>query len=689
MEFPEIVRCDPGYSAKAQIAWGTEDEIYGNTIVLSPLIAEYDQQFQELEQERDDLKAEILRLKPQLDKVVSENNDLVKQLRETVENQLGSVEPGEEFQPATDNEQVLQNLQLQADSALQEKDAALERWQEAEQEIDRLQRELQNEKDSHQWKVVEQQAHQMQSEYYQSVAVLNKEIEDLQNQLRTAKSDLETATIQVRDLRRNNQDLESQLMWKDQEMADVIFKEGISDSKMGELKKIMEDMNKRLSASQRQLDDVKRDKGVLEARVSELQKRGTELETKELDAVQQVRDAIAMVENAVMEKEQAEVELKQKEEEVEKLQEALNKIINDAGVRTRQEVDNVRKTCNERISKLTEELHRMEMENAEKEELVKRAIKDKRNVEAELERILKEGHVTSMKDKMAYEDLNRRAVQAERARDESEVKIENLNSQLKREDMNNEQLRLQYESQLSTMKERMSHMESEFEHLNEDRVRLLNEVDDMKKRVTAAEKEKEAANRKYQKEMTILENETQMKVQDYEVRLQSSDDVNRNTISELRKLLQGQQRMSARWKEECQTITEKFEVKINDLRSEVSQLKKRNDELTSLLRESQSKTVEAERMITDYAKNIRRIEERMRDSENRAAEASKQLARHSIRERQMANERRSLMQELQRSNMENSIRNPDALLISDLANSQRSLEKSLNTSKPVEPLDTS
>lgn len=47
-----------------------------------------------------------------------------------------------------------------------------------------------------------------------------------------------------------------------------------------------------------------------------------------------------------------------------------------------------------------------------------------------------------------------------------------------------------------------------------------------------------------------------------------------------------------RWKEECQSITEKFECKINDLRSEVSHLKKRNDELTSLLRESQTKTLE-------------------------------------------------------------------------------------------------
>lgn len=46
--------------------------------------------------------------------------------------------------------------------------------------------------------------------------------------------------------------------------------------------------------------------------------------------------------------------------------------------------------------------------------------------------------------------------------------------------------------------------------------------------------------------MAILENDMQQKIQDYEVRLQCSDEASRKTIGELRNLLQGQQRMSAR-----------------------------------------------------------------------------------------------------------------------------------------------
>ena len=50
--------------------------------------------------------------------------------------------------------------------------------------------------------------------------------------------------------------------------------------------------------------------------------------------------------------------------------------------------------------------------------------------------------------------------------------------------------------------------------------------------------------------------------------------------------------VSFRWKEECNTITQKFETKVNDLRTEISRQKRRIEELTKLLRESKDKNIE-------------------------------------------------------------------------------------------------
>ena len=48
-------------------------------------------------------------------------------------------------------------------------------------------------------------------------------------------------------------------------------------------------------------------------------------------------------------------------------------------------------------------------------------------------------------------------------------------------------------------------------------------------------------------QITIFENENNMKLREYEVKLQSTEDVNRHSMTELRKLLSNQQRMCARY----------------------------------------------------------------------------------------------------------------------------------------------
>ncbi|XP_060561830.1 sodium channel and clathrin linker 1-like isoform X3 [Ruditapes philippinarum] len=619
--------------------------------LLSPLLAEYDSQIKEMQHLINAYENELKSLRPEVSRLVQENERLNEKLKDALNSQLPSNGTGD-TEPLQGDEEILQNLQMQVETVVQEKEAAVERWHEAEQEIDRLQHQLQEEKNSHQWGVIEQQAQQMQSEYFETVNLLNRELEQVQTELRQTRQELETASLQVKDLRRTNKDLEQQLNWKDQEVAEVIFKEGITDSKVNELKRIMDDRKRRISGLEAEVEEFRRDKQALEVRITEMQKRNSDVANRELEAVAQMREAVQMVETAALEKEQAEVSLQQKDEELEQLREVINKLINEAGARTRQEVDQVRAQSNDRIQKLTEEVHALEMDNSEKQDNLEKAIREKRAAESELEKVYKEGVNQMNKDQGSFENMNKRAINAERARDDANLLVETLQHKLKREEMNAQQLKDQLEGQINNYRERMSSLQQEFENVNDDRVKLLDDMDVLKKKLQSAQQEKEAAQRKYQKEITIYEQENNMKIRDFEVKLQSTEDVNRHSMSELHKLLNGQQRMCARWKEECTSIAQKYETKVTDLRSEMAQLKKRNHEVTKLLKDSQEKTIQAEKMIQDYTRGIQRMEQRMRDSESRAADASKQLSRHILREKQMESERRSLSQELKRSQMD-------------------------------------
>ncbi|XP_060561828.1 sodium channel and clathrin linker 1-like isoform X1 [Ruditapes philippinarum] len=648
--------------------------------LLSPLLAEYDSQIKEMQHLINAYENELKSLRPEVSRLVQENERLNEKLKDALNSQLPSNGTGD-TEPLQGDEEILQNLQMQVETVVQEKEAAVERWHEAEQEIDRLQHQLQEEKNSHQWGVIEQQAQQMQSEYFETVNLLNRELEQVQTELRQTRQELETASLQVKDLRRTNKDLEQQLNWKDQEVAEVIFKEGITDSKVNELKRIMDDRKRRISGLEAEVEEFRRDKQALEVRITEMQKRNSDVANRELEAVAQMREAVQMVETAALEKEQAEVSLQQKDEELEQLREVINKLINEAGARTRQEVDQVRAQSNDRIQKLTEEVHALEMDNSEKQDNLEKAIREKRAAESELEKVYKEGVNQMNKDQGSFENMNKRAINAERARDDANLLVETLQHKLKREEMNAQQLKDQLEGQINNYRERMSSLQQEFENVNDDRVKLLDDMDVLKKKLQSAQQEKEAAQRKYQKEITIYEQENNMKIRDFEVKLQSTEDVNRHSMSELHKLLNGQQRMCARWKEECTSIAQKYETKVTDLRSEMAQLKKRNHEVTKLLKDSQEKTIQAEKMIQDYTRGIQRMEQRMRDSESRAADASKQLSRHILREKQMESERRSLSQELKRSQMDASTKSvrshPDDLHIADLAASHGSMNGSV------------
>jgi|SRR6218665_224133 len=57
----------------------------------------------------------------------------------------------------------------------------------------------------------------------------------------------------------------------------------------------------------------------------------------------------------------AHVREKQAQEEVARLQDIISKLVDEAGARTRQEVDNIKKLCNQNLTKLMDELQRLEL----------------------------------------------------------------------------------------------------------------------------------------------------------------------------------------------------------------------------------------------------------------------------------------------------------------------------------------
>ncbi|XP_074649258.1 sodium channel and clathrin linker 1-like isoform X2 [Tubulanus polymorphus] len=628
--------------------------------LLSPLLLQYDSHIKSLTDELQMYKSDQQSLRSQIEKLVAENRRLATDMREVVQTQLEDFSAVDLAPVNVGDDHMLENLQQQLDIAVQEKQVQAEMAHSAMHEIERLEKELREQKSSPQWKLFEQQANQIKEQYFSAVSSLNNEISKLQDELRKSKNSERTANVQVTELRRTLEDMKTELHNMERSRDEALSNCGSNEALTAELKALLTDVQRKLQGAMREIEEEKNTRTTAEKTIPELQKRCTEYEQREYEAMIQVRDSAQLVENIIHEKDQCLISEKQKEEEIIKLQDTINKLVDEAGIRTKEEVENVRRQYNTNIEKLTEEIYRLEMENTEKQVQMERAVREKKSIEAELEKIYREGLVKGTKEASVFDELNSRMFSAERERDELRIKHEALENKQKRAEIAQKQEKSFYEAETDKLKDRISTLNTEFENLSEDRLKYLEEIDELKRKLIEVQTDREAAERKFNKQVAFLEQDKVLKERELEVRLQSTDDAHRHGMLEIRKLLSAHQKMAAKWKEECRSITQKFEDKVLDLRAEISRLKARNKELTDILQDNRDKSKQSEDMLSEYSRNIRKLEERVREAEQKAAVAAKQVSLQIARERKAFNEKRRHQREADRNRFDLSSRTTEA-----------------------------
>ncbi|XP_038056776.1 sodium channel and clathrin linker 1-like [Patiria miniata] len=641
--------------------------------LLSPLIAEYDHQLSSLRKQINTYKAEHLELAGKIDKLVNENNRLHRELKAAIQGQLEAVhEVSRADHSIIEEQQLIDNLQKQITLTTQEKDSAVEMWQETVQELDRLAKEHRDllnsseaqsqrvqaiqEKGStlmsqNQSLVTGNQKLEMASQHLQQViASQSQELDSLRDHLKRARTDLRSANLQLAEMRTTTDKLKEDNQAKEREKQQAKGREESADSRLTQLQAVVMDLEHRLTNLSEENARMLATRKEQEDRMRSLHHKCGKAERREHEALAQVRDSIQMVENALLEKDQALVREQQKTQELGRLQEALSKLINEAGKRTRQEVDNVRKQCNTNIGKLMEEIQSLEMENAEKQAEIERAMREKRAVEQELETVYREG--AKGPDDHLYQELQGRVNIAERMRSQAMVQVQKLEKAMQRMENSQEEEKSQSLLINEQLKQRLDKVGKECETVSEERLKLTEVVDDYKKRLLAAQKERAATERKSLSQMATVQQEMSQLRVEYDARLDSTELGNRQAMKEVRDMLTAQQRMSAKWREESKTLAQKFESKVSDLRSEIAMHKQRSEELTSQLSQQREMFLESERKQSEEADMIRKLNRKLADTELRAATATKKLSEQLAREKRLLHDRKHLQNELEKMKLE-------------------------------------
>lgn len=644
-----------------------------NSSILSPLLAEYDSSIKSSQEQVFFLKEELSSLKQKTDHVVQENTRLHEELRRSIEAQMDIVRQGE---GSGVEKEVVENMRHQLHLLSQERDSYVELWQNACSELEKLQ-ESEREKDAelrtrsrtmtglqNDLQKARQFAGELQTanrklrmeheKFLTTAHTQDQEIDDVRNDLRKCKTELKSTKSQNEELRRTLELMEGRIRARDRERGEEANREQPVDTRLEELQTAIIGMESRLSATLKEVSRLRSERTELEDQVEVLQKKSSELQQRELEAISHVRDSVQMVENAILERDQALVREQQKVQEVNRLQEAINKILKEAGKRTREEVDAVRNQCNKNIQKLMEEMHFLEMEGAEKQAQLERSLREKSAVEKELEKLYQEGPAEIARAGMTFDELQKRAGQAERTRDEALRKVDGLNSTLKKLETRHEQEKSQGSSESTELRRRIKQLEEENEEMSDNRLQLIDEIDKQKREILSAKQAKETAEHHCVTEVASLKQQHELRESEFDSRLRNIEEMNRRAVNELREMLTAQQKLGAQWKEESKAVTHKFEQTVNELRQEIGKQKRRNDDLNSQLNEERMRRQELESRLSASKVSQEKLQSMVVDAETRADAASSQVTTLLNRERQLLQERKLVNREFERLKLEKS-----------------------------------
>ncbi|NXV82227.1 SCLT1 protein, partial [Atlantisia rogersi] len=382
---------------------------------------------------------------------------------------------------------------------------------------------------------------------------------------RQAKTDEQEANAKVEEMVRLTKKLQGQLRRKEEDAISAQQREIASEKRLQEMQCNIKQLEQRFSVTLKDAEQLRTERTALEKQIGELQAKCVHLEREKYDAVEKVKDCIQFLEEANLQKNQALFGETQKEEEIQRMKDEMAKLAEDTAAAIRKAVDTTKKQYNVQISRLTEELSALQMECGEKQDQIERAIREKRAVQQELEKIYREdrGHES---DNRKLEQMHQKYLLAETAKNDLQLRLQTTQNKLKQLEMNSEEEKSRCQEVICQLRSILDSEREKSIFVSDQRLKLQQENEQLQKEMEDLRKLAREAQNKAKIKISTMEHEYSVKEQGYETQLKVMEDTNRKSTDELRRQLVAQQKVTKRWKEETKNLTEITEARIGKLK---------------------------------------------------------------------------------------------------------------------------
>ncbi|KAK9694779.1 Centrosomal colon cancer autoantigen protein family [Popillia japonica] len=401
------------------------------------------------------------------------------------------------------------------------------------------------------------------------------------------------------------------------------FKRKVSDGMFGE----------GLDSCKKQVENLQREKAVLQDTVSKLQSTLTILRDKENNTCDQVKRSLDVAEQAQYEKTAAEHEIRRLKDELERQHGKLRDAINEQSRRIADERSAVERRYSQQIEQLTAELG-IQWEQTNKLQL---ELDKQRRENGDLRRELaqKQAHIDDLK-----KDMNSKIISlqsdigvsgAEKSALEQQIATLQMGNERQERQAKQETLRLQAEMQ--SLRQRLDRADADLIHSRRENIRLTEQVATLEKELKMNEVLAEERGRRSipspcnaggSSDIVALPPPKEDRERELSTMIQDIESKHAATVAELEGMIHSQNQLMDKLSDDCHVLTQKLEEANIRHKRDSCRLRDENDELMRKLetvwmslkeiRKSQRCTSETEREENQPNLERERVEQQHRRS---------------------------------------------------------------------------
>ncbi|KAM9818084.1 sodium channel and clathrin linker 1-like isoform 2-T2 [Syngnathus typhle] len=572
----------------------------------------------------------MMTVKVKLESDLKEDDWLQRELGEPVPNKLQMLPLTSGAEGNVEENRMINNDEAQVQLFKQERMQVTELWQTAVQELDCLQEFYQTMlTNGLNANAAGQQLIPTNRNFPNTMAGDSTEVENLQTQLRTTKSDLRTAIAKVDEMTKQLQSVQHQLKRKEEDEAEAQSREEAAQKQIQHLQTTISQQETRIKVACQEAETALKDQAMWEKTAANLKARCSTLEQEKYEGLEKVRECVEMAEEATLQKEEAQLRAKQLREDLEKTKKAFQQLSKDAALCFNKELDNIRQQCNTEMQSMTEELSLLQMECMDKQCQIERSKRERKAFEEGMAKMTK----CKVDDELRkIDDFHHRCLKAERMKDEMSIILESTQSKLKKleADYSEELSRRQEEVQqvkgcLDAAREGCGRISDERLQLQQENVQFRREMDELRKASLQVQKKAKQQIAQMMQEYSIKEKALKGQMSDLEEHSRSSS-------ADLMRLLTAQQKSIQRWKVEASKMAQALESRIKTLTEELDLHQKRSHEYEIQLSKNNNTIVEYERQLAEFREKASRLQRRLTEVEQQTtlpsqqADSSSQLA---------------------------------------------------------------